>query len=368
MRMGASGFSYPGNGKIDGKFSHGGNIYEIERRCGKKIIDFSANINPLGLGEGIKKALYRDFDRILHYPETEPVELLQKIAAHFRISPKNILLGNGSAELIYLVANTFRPKTALIPVPTFSEYERAARSGGAKIRFIKLDADNGFRLNLCGIDKAEILFLCHPNNPNGDFLLSGPAKAVRLAGRMLFIDEAFMDFLPDEENHTLIHEAVRSRRIVVLRTFTKIFCLPGLRMGYIVAHEDTIKKLKRHRAPWNTNSLAQLAAGLALGDKEYIKSSRRVIKEEREFLVGQLSKIKALKIYPSVTNFLLIKIGKAGLYSGILTAELLKKGILVRDCSNFRNLGNSFIRVAVRKREENRCLIGALRELFYEKS
>jgi len=273
--------------------------------------------------------------------------------------------------------SAYRPKTSLIPAPTFSEYERAAKSVKSKIQFLKLKEKDDFRLNLSHfsqIGKADILFLCNPNNPTGNLILEDYRAIERLSnksnscaqgtGKLLVVDEAFMDFLPNEKNHTLIWRAIENRNMIVLRTFTKFFCLPGLRIGYLIAHKEIINKLNRHRPPWNTNTFAQIAAELILNDKEYIKNTYRAIKEEREFLSGELAKINGLRFYPSVTNFLLIKIGDKDITSSVLVKKLIKRKILIRDCSNFRGLNNKFIRIAVRSHKENLKLIATLKEVL----
>lgn len=352
-------------GNID--FLHGGNIYEIERKYRKAILDFSANINPLGLPRQVKRTLYKNFERILHYPDCNAPELVQKIAGYLRINAQNILLGNGSAELIYLIVNAFKPKTVLIPVPTFSEYERAAKSVRAKVRFLRLEEKNNFRLNSSrpNPDKADMFFLCHPNNPTGNFILDNYDGIERLADRLVVIDEAFMDFLPQQEKHSMVYRAIKSKKVAVLRTFTKMFALPGLRIGYLVAHKDTVSKLRKHQCPWNTNSLAQLAAELVLENEEYVKRSVRIVEKERGFLRDEIAGIEKLTCYPSVANFLLVKIGESRINAGSLRKKILARGILVRDCSNFRNLTKGgFIRVAVRNRAENERLVKTLREIF----
>jgi len=341
---------------------HGGNIYEVRRKFKKEVIDFSANINPLGLPLRAKKAIYMNFDRILHYPDPQARNITQKIAKYWKIDKQNILLANGSVELIYLIMSAYKPKTTLIPIPTFSEYERAAKNIKSRIRFLKLKEKDGFRLNLSCFNKADIFFLCNPNNPTGNFILENRGAVEKLANKLFVVDEAFMDFLPNQKNHTLIWKAVNLKKIVVLRTFTKFFALPGLRIGYIIAHKDIINKLKQHQPPWNTNSLAQLAAEQILNDKGYIKKTYQLIEKERNFLFRQLAKIKGLKPYPSVTNFLLIKIKNKNLTSSLLRKRLIQRGILIRDCANFRGLDNKSIRVAIRSHSENLKLIRALGE------
>ena len=345
-------------------FSHGGNIYAAEKKYKRKFLDFSANINPLGLPRQVKRVLYKNFERILHYPDCNAPELVQKIAGYWRINAQNVLLGNGSAEFIYLIVNAFKPKTVLIPAPTFSEYERAARSVRAKVRFLRLEAKSNFRLNSSrpNPDKADMFFLCHPNNPTGNFILDNYDGIERLADRLVVVDEAFMDFLPQQENHTMVYRAIKSKKVAVLRTFTKMFALPGLRIGYLIAHKDTISKLRKYQCPWNTNSLAQLAAELVLENEEYVKESVRLVEKERKFLSNEIAKRGRFEPYSSLANFLFIKIKDANTTSSLLRKRLIQKGILIRDCANFRGLSNKFIRVAIRSHKENLKLLKALKQ------
>ena len=345
---------------------HGGNIYEIQRIYKKKIIDFSANINPLGIPAEVKKIIYKDFQKILHYPDPCSEDLTQAIAHYWNIEKENILVGNGSIELIYLIMHTFSPRTVSIPVPSFSEYERAAKWGNTetKIRFVPLKEEEGFRLHLSRLPKTDILFVCNPNNPTGNLIAGRDNLIAQAPNKSVVIDEAFMDFLSDEKKHTFIREAIKNRKIIVLRSFTKFFALPGLRLGYVAAHRQIIDKLKRHQFPWSVNALAQIAGEAILADKEYIRTTRRFIEKERDFLFGQLSKTKQLQPYSSAANFLLVKIHAQNITSSFLLKELIKKGILIRDCANFKGLGNKFIRVAVRLHKDNLKLLRALKEVM----
>jgi threonine-phosphate decarboxylase len=349
-------------GSID--FSHGGNIYAAERKYKKKFLDFSANINPLGLSSRVKEAIYKNFNSILHYPDPEAKNITRKIAQYWGIKEENVLVGNGSAELIYLVVSAFKPKVTLIPVPTFSEYERAARCIKSRIYFLRLKEELGFKLQDIKANKADILFLCNPNNPTGNLIFTDFQAIERLPVKLIVIDEAFMDFLPDEKKHSLIRKAQKDKRIIVLRTLTKFFAFPGLRIGYLAAHRSITDKLREYKIPWSVNSLAQAAGEIALKDRGYFKATRSIIKRERDFLSEQLKEIRGLKVYPSVANFLLIKIKKGGVTSDILAKRLLRQRILVRNCSNFRNLSDGFIRIAVRKRGENQKLIEAIKNIL----
>jgi len=342
-------------------FEHGGNIYEIKRRYKREIIDFSANINPLGLPQRIKSKLCKNLQYILHYPDIKAESLMDKVAKYWSSKKENILVGNGSTDLLYLLIHTYKPKKVCIPCPTFSEYERASRCMGAKVDFLKLQEDKNFKFQSLRSAKVEALFLCNPNNPTGNLIFEDRDFIEKLPIGLIIIDEAFMDFLPDEKKYTLIWKAQENKKIIVLRTFTKFFALPGLRLGYLVAHKDIIDKLKRRQVPWCVNSFAQLAGELILDEKEYIEKTRQFIERERRFLFTELTKIRELKPYPSVTNFLLVKIKKKKLTSSLLKTRLIQEGILIRDCKNFRELNNKFIRIAVCRHNENLKLIEALK-------
>lgn len=344
-------------------FLHGGNIYEVKRKYKKDVIDFSANINPLPISKVFKNEFTKNYRNIFHYPDPQAKDLIRQIARYWKINEQNILLGNGSTELIYLIICMYRPKKVIIPAPTFSEYERAASSSKSKIQFLNLKEDT-FELGRLKLDKADIFFISNPNNPTGNLLFKSQKLQNQNCCSLTVIDEAFMDFSPDEKKYTFIQRAVKDKRIIVLRSFTKFFALPGLRIGYLVAHKDLVKTLKKFQPPWNINAIAQSLARMMLNDKSYIKRTREFIIKERDFLFKELVKIDRLRPCPSVTNFLLIKIEKTGINSKSLTKKLIQKGILVRDCSNFRNLNNKFIRVAVRSHRENAKLIQALKEIL----
>lgn len=348
-------------------FTHGGNIYQAQEWYKGKIIDFSANINPLGLPPEVKREIFRNFSSILHYPDPEAKGIKRKIAQYWGIEEENILVGNGSVELIYLVMLTYRPRRVLIPSPTFSEYERAVRELGGTPQFLNLRKGKGFKLNPDGFSnsgKFEAIFICNPNNPTGNLFLEESGRVKDLTKKLMVIDEAFMDFLPQERDYTLIWEAIKNKHLIVLRTFTKLFALPGLRIGYLIAHKEIVSKLKGHQLPWSVNAFAQIAAEVVLEAKEHIRKTREFIKKEKAFLFRKIGEIRGLMPYPSVANFLLVRIEKNNMTASSLAKKLLNRGILIRDCSNFRSLGNKFVRIAVRSRKENLCLLKHLREVL----
>lgn len=339
-------------------FTHGGNLYSNRGSFNNGLIDFSSNINPLGIPQTVKRMLQKEFGRSLHYPDPDARSLKNIMAQYWNIPKSNILLGNGSVELIYLILSVIRPKTVMVPMPTFSEYERAAKAVGSRIRFLPLREDEGFKPSISSRVKVDLLFLCNPNNPTGNIILRSRKDTGNISYKMLVVDEAFMDFLPDQRRYTFMSHAVKEKNVIVLRTFTKFFAIPGLRLGYLIAHKDIVNKLQRKLPPWNTNALAQLAAELLLKERGYIDKTYRLVYKEREFLLGRLRRMKGIDAFNTQANFILLKINR--LTAAHVAKALKQRGILVRDCSNFRNLTNNCIRVAVRSHRENRLLLNAL--------
>lgn len=346
---------------IKNLYQHGGNIYEIKSKKRSSTLDFSASINPLGIPAGIKRSLSSQFKNLVHYPDPAAHQLAAELARYWRVKEENILVGNGSTELIYLILDAFRPATITLPVPSFTEYERAARITRCRLRFVYLTEDEDFRFNSYSIKKCDMLFLCNPNNPTGNLMVSNRADIGNIPVKKIIVDEAFMDFVRGENRHTFIPQAAKSRKIIVLRTLTKLFALPGLRIGYLVAHRDTIRTLKKYQMPWSVNVLAQAAAECALTDDAFRKHSKQLIEKERKFLYGRLSQIRGFKPYLSSANFILVKINQRHLTSAMLKEQLLKKNILIRDCGNFRGLNKKFVRIAVRTHQQNLRLVQALR-------
>ena len=348
---------------------HGGNIIEVSRKYNirkNKIIDFSSNINPLGFPEGVQNLLKRGVNEIISYPDSDSTELKEEIARWLGINENNILAGNGSTELIYLIARVLKPKCALIPVPTFNEYERSLNCVSSELRYLPLKEKKHFRFDISDIfsllPQIDILYLCNPNNPTGVLyrkneiisLIEGAEKR----GVLVVIDEAFMDFT---DNETVIGEITRRENLIVIKSLTKFFGIPGLRLGYLVSNSKMVDKISYYKEPWTVNVVAQKAGVVCLKDGNFRLKTKRFIDRERKYMLDKLSRLKGLKPYLSPTNYLLIKIVKTGLSSGKLYEMMAREGFLIRDCSSFRGMGNKFIRVAVKRRKQNDLLIENLK-------
>jgi len=372
---------------------HGGNVEEITRQYGlkeEKIIDFSANINPLGPSPRVIKTLKKNLDRIARYPDPETIKLREELSKYLKINPENIIAGNGAVEVIYLICRTLRPKKALIVVPTFGEYGFALKSVGCRIRFFPLKFKDNFKLDveklLKDLDKMDLLFLCNPNNPTGQLInkadLSKIIDVARKRRVFVVVDEVFMDFVKKDGKETLIYEATRRDNLFIIRSLTKFFALPGIRISYGIGNKDILKRMQIHKEYWSVNALAQIAGMVALKDKEYIKKTKRLISKERRFLHDKLSSINGLKPYSSVTNFILCRLTDRirkpfanaqepcfihsvhKIDSKELREELIQKNILIRDCSSFHSLNNRYIRIAVKTRKENLHLINSLSNIL----
>jgi threonine-phosphate decarboxylase len=351
--------------------NHGGNIYEAAKRYGLKeeeILDFSSNINPLGISKKALKGLRDNLKHIVRYPDSNSTKLREAIGRYHSINPENILVGNGATALINHIPRVLKPKRVLMPVPTFSEYASACKASGVKIKYLKLEEADDFRIDeeklISCLDNTDLLFLCNPNNPTGRLLpRKGVLKIVEKAekkGVIVVLDEAFIDYA---ERESLLKDAVKKKNLIVLRAFTKFFAMPGLRLGYIAANNDIINMLKEEMGTWPVNSLAQIAGEIILNDRNYIQKSVRYIEKERGHLIKSLLEIDGLMPFSSETNFILIKIKNNGLDAPKLYNILARKGILIRDCSNF-GLGNRIFRIAVRKKEENKRLLKELKRIF----
>ena len=354
---------------------HGGEVWEAASKIGlreEEILDFSSSVNPLGPSKKALESIKANLGHISSYPDSNSTELRKAIASRFKgISKDNVIAGNGSTELIYLFVETFMKKgdVALIPAPTFGEYERAVRKMGEEPKHIKPNSDFQFSPAVFARDLsgAKIVFFCNPNNPTS--VLMPPEHLTAIVERALkenvfvFLDEDFLEFIDKEEHFSLIGKIRRYPNLFVLRSFTKIFGLTGLRIGYGIATEEIINILLNAKIPWNINCLAQAAAIAALGDEEHLKKTRELIKDEKAFLMRELMRIKAFKIYPAEANFIFIDIRQSGCTAAQLKEKMLRDGMLIRDCSSFRGLDEYYIRIAVKTRRENERLLAALKKI-----
>jgi len=336
---------------------HGGDIYHYQ-----DVIDFSSNCNPLGTPLGVREAIFKSADNIKHYPDVQCSELRCALEAYEGIPSTQIICGNGAADLIFTLALAGKPKRALLPVPTFAEYEKALKSVSCTITYYKIEEKNGFLIRneiLKQInDELDILFLCNPNNPTGllcpDDLLIEILKACHKHQVLFVLDECFIDFLDRSGTHTMKSYLQDFKQLFILKAFTKRYAMAGLRLGYGLSSDTSLlDKMRQVTQPWNVSVPAQMAGIAALGENQYVEAARVLIRQERAYIKQALAQ-QGLYVYDSLANYVFFCGPKD------LKERCLKEGILIRDCSNYYGLSKGYYRVAVRTHQENEKLLEAI--------
>ncbi len=341
--------------------THGGDIYG-----GNYRLDFSTNLNPLGMPASVARAAAEAAADSARYPDTECRELRAALSGRLGVPGEEIVFGNGAAELIFALAFALRPKRALLCAPGFAEYEAGLRAVGTQIAYYDLPKEDGFRVGKDLLDRidasCEILFLCNPNNPTG--VLIDPALLEQIAARCeetgtrLVLDECFIPLTEDPGARTLTGKLDRYPHLVILRAFTKIYAMAGLRLGYLVtADADLRSRLACVLQPWNVSVPAQAAGTAALRESGYEDKTRKLVAEQRAFLLDGLRRL-GFEPVEGQANYLTF-FGPEGLYD-----RCAAEGVLIRDCSNYRGLSEGWYRIAVRTQAENREMLAVLERLL----
>jgi threonine-phosphate decarboxylase len=356
--------------------SHGGDVWGFSRKYNiplEKVLDFSGPTNFLGPSPKAVEAVKQYAKLIRFYPDPNPVELRTEIAKYVGhgVDAANIILGNGSVELIYMIAEAFSCGfKAVIPVPSFTEYEKAALRVGGEPIFVKLP-DN-FALDVESVKKAvtedtRIVSICNPHSPSGTLYSRETVLDLvdfcRKKDVIISVDENYIEFAEKGQDTTIVGYVKKYENLFVIRSVTKFYGMPGIRFGYGIATESLIDTLQTVRQPWSINSLAGYATLAAFKDTEFIENTKRTIAKERAQFAKMLSEIGGFHVFPSVTNFLLVKILNKKITATALREEMAKEGILIRDCSTFVGLDDSYFRVTVRSSRENWKLVKTLREI-----
>lgn len=357
---------------MKGAPQHGGNVYRAARQSGRpvrRLIDFSASINPLGPSPAALRAWRRVLPLLVHYPDPDCVALREALARRWRLDPEAVLIGNGSTELIHLLPRALEIRHALLLGPTFSEYEAALRLAGARASYLHARRREEYRPPVerllqrlaRGRPGFDTLFLCNPNSPTGRAV---PVEAVRdvvraAAGRgiRVVVDETFVDYCLAR---SVLPEVTRAGNLVVLRSFTKFYALPALRLGWLAAPPGIVGRLRALQPPWSVNMAAQVMAEAALGDRRHAARSLEAVQRGRQALVSGLAALPGVTVFPSEANFLLVEL-PAARPAGPCARRLAAEGLLIRDCSQVAGLNDRTIRVAVGKPAHNRRLLAALR-------
>jgi len=349
------------------KYEHGGDVY-------RNLVDydFSININPLGMPAKAKQAACDGISLVDKYPDYRGDALLEEISKTYNVNKDGLLLGNGAAELIYTLCRAQMPKKALSIAPTFSEYENAVRAVGGKFEYHYLDEKNDYVITESLLDDlyedVDIFFLCNPNNPTGSLIDSD--LMLRVCERckefdiLLCVDESFLPFVREGKTKSIMGMLDgKSGRVIVLRSFTKIYAMPGLRLGYVYSNDhELIEKMYRVNQPWTTSTPAQLAGAAAIKDEDYLVKTYDQIESERAYLQREMEGIIAggriiFKQYPSDANYIMFE-GEEDLYD-----RLFAEGFMIRNLETLPGLRRGFYRIGVREHRDNQALIQCLKRL-----
>ncbi|MGD0450166.1 MAG: histidinol-phosphate transaminase [Candidatus Bathyarchaeia archaeon] len=357
--------------------SHGGDIWGFSRKYNvpiEEVLEFSGPINFLGPSPKAVEAVKQNAKFIKFYPDPNPVEFKTEVAKYVGhgVDEENIVLGNGSIELIYAITEILpRGFKALIPVPSFSEYEKAAIRVGGEAVFVQLP--ESYALETEKIKRAvsvdtKILCICNPHSPSGT--LYSKETLVDLLDfchkkNVIFsVDENYIEFAEKGQETTLAGLVKDYANLFVIRSVTKFYGMAGIRLGYGIAAPNLVEKLENVRIPWSINSLASCATLAAFNDADFIENTKRTISKERAELAKNLSEIECLQVYPSVTNFLLIRITNRKITSTKLKELLSKEHMLIRDCCTFVGLDDSYFRVTVRSAKDNAKLVHSIKQIL----
>jgi len=355
------------------QYGHGGDLDTAAELFGRPpdgdFLDYSSNMNPLGPPPAALEAIRRFAETIDRYPDPAVRRLTGRLAELHGIPRDSVLAGNGAAELIDLAARVHRPETCAIPAPSFVEYADAVRKAGGRVLPVRLPEAGGFDLDDALIDaalaaygKPSMWFIGSPNNPTGR--LVDPAVIRRLVedGHTIVLDEAFIDFVPGGEASSLIRLAADSPRLIVLRSMTKYYAVPGIRLGYAVGHPDTIAAMRELQVPWSVNGLAQQIGLAVLDDADYAARTAAWFAAERPYMEASL-RAMGLAVVSGATNYVLFALPPEWQVTAVqLQHAMGRKGILIRDASRFDGLDARYVRIAVKLRADNEKLLFAMRQ------
>ncbi|QUH24431.1 pyridoxal phosphate-dependent aminotransferase [Serpentinicella alkaliphila] len=345
---------------------HGGDIYNLNR----ELLDFSSNINPLGVPLSYRKALIDNIDDFIKYPDIKYTELRKSIAKYLGIENIDYIVpGNGAVEIIYKVVDALKIREVIIAAPTFSEYRRAAYVKGLCYEEIEVYNEKGSLMLdkfFTKLKSNSLYVICNPNNPTGTLTnvekLSSFAKQLYELDSYLLVDEAFIEFTDEYPNNSTVSKLYEHPNVIVVRAATKFFGMPGIRLGYGISfNEDLISAMKNRLEPWNINTSGVIAECI-FRDQDYISRSREWISKERGWLYNELKGIRGLSTYPTSANFFLIKILKDNFDGEKFKEMMIKKDILIRTSEGFTHLSPFHIRVAIKNRKSNERLILALKD------
>lgn len=338
---------------------HGGDIYRNQIR-----LDFSVNTNPLGMPDPVKEALHQAVEEAENYPDIRAQVLSATVTEQLQVRKEQLVFGNGASELFHAVLHAIKPSKILIPVPSFLGYEEAAKAIDCEVIFYEMKKEEKFCLTDRILDVLDenisLVFLANPNNPVGNLvepeLIFQIAEKCRQCDITLVLDECFMELTGKEQTYSFLKRLNEFSNVVVIRAFTKLYAIPGVRLGYLVCEQNLAEKIRLQLPEWNLSVFAQRAGVAAIKEQEYIVRAVVCIQTQRQFLLEELQ-AAGCSVFDSDADYLLF-------YSEMPLYELfLQRGILIRDCSNFRGLQRGYYRIAVKSEEQNRMFAEVLREI-----
>ena len=352
---------------------HGGNCIELARQLGctpQEITDMSSNINPLGPPPGLIQYLKDHVDAISSFPEVDSHGITENFAAFYGLDSRRVLAANGTTQIIYAIPQVLEINSALIVGPTYSDYEDACHLKNVKTDFVLAKASNRFQVVLNQIkhhlENVDAAFICNPNNPTGTLIPPNMLQSLcrSYPETYFIIDESYLPFV--EGGDALSLNNSDSGNIIVLSSISKIFAIPGLRIGFVISAAHTIKRFRRFLQPWCVNSLAQLAVRHLMANKNdtnaFIEKTQRYIRTERRRFLATAKHISNINLFPSTTNFLIAQLTE-DLQAEDIIYQLSRDKILIRNCRTFKGLSNQFIRVSLKTEEINNVLADKLAKM-----
>ncbi|GHP13675.1 threonine-phosphate decarboxylase [Lentilactobacillus fungorum] len=354
------------------KVIHGGNREKIAAQLGfsaDEMLDFSANINPLGLSKRLLPVLTNALSQVIYYPNPEYPALKRSIADHFNVSKDDVMVGNGAVQMIFDMANAVNAQHALVLAPTFGEYERSFNRSNMTTDHYGLAQATGFELDVADLlatlkakPQIDLICLCNPNNPTGTMVK--PTEMLQIADfcrknhKWLIIDEAFMDFV-DHDQWSFVTHLSAQLPVMVLRSATKFFAIPGLRLGFAITKNLALKAAWQAQAePWSVNTLADQFGQHMYDDQHYIEQTYDWLTREKAYLWAGLQQLPNVHAYESAANYYLLKSDVPN-----LREKLWQRRIMIRSCADYVGLGQDYYRVAVRAHSENTQLLAALKAI-----
>ena len=356
--------------------SHGGDIYTASKEYGilrSSILDYSANINPLGISQSLRSTLEASIDSLINYPDPECRDLRYEIGKYLNVPMESIITGNGASEVIFLLLEVLKPRRVIIPSPAFCEYEKAAAACGADIEYFELMEKDEYVLDMDRFLPAismgcDAIILCNPNNPTSGLISKEDLiRLVRHAADRsvnVILDEAFIELTVGGNNNSIVEALRENANLFIIRAFTKVFAVPGLRLGYVLGDSRTIHEMWNKKLPWSVNGFACEFGKFLSISMEYLIETSVWLERELEWFYDKLSSFSSLKPYRPYTNFVLLKILDKDLRVGELKNKMAEKGILIRDASNFKFLDDRFFRIAVKDRESNTRFLKVLNKVL----